>query len=160
MQIGSNKVVSLAYTLRNGQGETMDEADASDPLVYLHGHGSLLPKFEAELDGLKAGDAHAFRLAAADGYGERLDSNVQEIERAHLPPNVEPEVGMAILADFGFGQRPFPIIKVTPSHITIDMNHPLAGEELHFSVEVVEVREASPEEVAHGHVHGPGGHHH
>jgi FKBP-type peptidyl-prolyl cis-trans isomerase SlyD len=160
MQVANDKVVSLAYTLRDAKGEILDSANASDPLHYLHGHNNLLPAFEANLLGAVVGQKVEFKLSAADGYGEYETANLQEIDRAHLPAGQDPEPGMAILADFGGGQRPFPITKVTATHITIDLNHPLAGQELHFSVEVLEIRDAEPVEVAHGHVHVPGMHHH
>ena len=160
MQVANDKVVSLAYTLRDAKGEVLDSANASDPLHYLHGHNNLLPAFEANLSGSVVGQKVEFTLSAADGYGEYETANLQEIDRALLPGGQDPEPGMAILADFGGGQRPFPITKVTSTHITIDLNHPLAGQELHFSVEVLEIRDAEPVEVAHGHVHTPGMHHH
>lgn len=160
MHVANDKVVSLAYTLRNAKGEVLDQADASEPLHYLHGHHNLLPAFEANLLDALVGQKVEFTLSAADGYGEYETANLQEIERSLLPEGQDPEPGMAVLADFGAGQRPFPISKVTATHITIDLNHPLAGQELHFSVEVLEIRDAEPVEIAHGHVHLPGMHHH
>jgi FKBP-type peptidyl-prolyl cis-trans isomerase SlyD len=158
--ISNDMVVALAYTLRNKDGEVLDQGDTDEPLYYLHGHGNLLPSFEENLEGATVGEKRSFIIAARDGYGELVDNNIQEIERKLLPPDEEPEVGMQLAANFGDGYRTFEITKVTPSHVTIDMNHPLAGVDLHFEIEVLSVRAANREEISHGHVHGPGGHHH
>jgi FKBP-type peptidyl-prolyl cis-trans isomerase SlyD len=160
MEIEKDMVVELAYTLKNEAGEVLDEGDAEEPLYYLHGHGNLLPRFEEHLAGLKQGAKSSFVIPARDGYGELVENNQQDIERTLLPSDEEPEVGMQLAANFGDGYRMYEIIKVTTTHVTIDMNHPLAGVDLHFDVEVLSLRKAEPEEVAHGHVHGPGGHHH
>jgi FKBP-type peptidyl-prolyl cis-trans isomerase SlyD len=160
MHIEHGKVVSLAYRLQLADGSVVDEATTDEPLYYLHGFGGLLPRFESELEGRQAGESLAFELSAEDGYGVRMDGMTQEIARSFLPPDPLPEVGMHILADFGTGPRPYPITRVTEASIWIDTNHPLAGQSLHFSVEVIEVRPATEDELAHGHVHGPGGVHH
>lgn len=159
-QIADDVVVSLAYTLRSDSGEVLDQADGSDPLVYLHGHDNLLPAFEANLLGLTVGAKHAFTLSPEDGYGVRDDKDVQEIERKHLPPGMELEVDEELVIDFGMGPRPYRVIKLTAETFTIDRNHPLAGETLHFEIEVVALRAAEAEEIDHGHVHMPGHHHH
>jgi FKBP-type peptidyl-prolyl cis-trans isomerase SlyD len=159
-RIAKNKVVSVAYTLRNAAGETLDEGTAEEPLLYLHGHENLLPAVESQLDGKTVGDKAEFTVSAAEGYGEREPDAFQKIERVHLPKTFTPEAGMEIVADFGEGPRPFTITAVTKDDITIDLNHPLAGVDLHFSFEVLEVRDAHEMELAHGHVHAHGNHHH
>lgn len=160
LTVAKDRVVVVAYTLRDPDGQLIDAADSDEPMPYLHGHDQLLPRFEAALEGLSPGETRAFEIPAVEGYGERDQGAVQHIDRSHLPPSPVPEVGMAVMANFGMGERPYRIIAVEPSRITLDMNHPLAGVDLHFSVEVLAVREATADELAHGHAHGPDGHHH
>lgn len=158
--VAKDLVVKIAYTLRSSDGEVLDSATEDDALYYLHGHGNLLPKFEEHLNGAKPGDDVAFKLSPEEGYGDKLEDPVQRIDREMLQGDFEPEVGMQIVADFGDGPRVFEIQTVTQEYIEIDLNHPLAGEELHFEVKVLAIREAHPTELEHGHAHGDGDHHH
>lgn len=160
MQIGQDSVVSIHYTLTGDSGETLDSSSGSDPLVYLQGHGNLIPGLERELRGKQAGDKIKVRIPPTEAYGEQDASLIQEVPRAAFGPNTNPEVGMQFHADSNHGPRTVTITKVVGDLITVDGNHPLAGQHLNFDVQVVDVRAATQEELSHGHVHGPGGHHH
>ena len=160
MKIAQHKVVSLHYTLRNDGGETLDSSDGGEPLAYLHGTGSLLPGLETALEGHAAGDKLEVRLAAKDAYGERDERLVQAVPRKALATIGKIRVGAQFHANVGGGTRVMTITDVSKDQVTIDGNHPLAGQNLEFAVEVVDVRDATAEELAHGHAHGSGGHHH
>ena len=160
MKIAKDKVVALDYTLRNDGGETIDSSSGGEPLAYIHGNGSILPALEAALEGREPGEKFDLRLAAKDGYGERQAELVQVVQRKSLATIGKIKVGTQFHAQVPGGARVMTITAVDKDDITIDGNHPLAGVDLNFKVEVVEVRDASPDELAHGHVHGSGGHHH
>jgi FKBP-type peptidyl-prolyl cis-trans isomerase SlyD len=160
MQITQNSVVLIHYTLRDDAGATLDSSAGSEPLAYLHGAGNLIAGLERELAGKSAGDTLSVRIAPADAYGEYDKSLVQRIPRRALKgiPNIH--VGMRLHAQSEHGPRAVTVTQVVGDMVTIDGNHPLAGQNLNFEVEVAEVRAATEEELAHGHVHGPGGRHH
>jgi FKBP-type peptidyl-prolyl cis-trans isomerase SlyD len=160
MLIAPEKVVLIHYTLKNDAGETLDSSSGGEPLAYLHGQGNLIPGLEKALEGKQAGDTLNVKVAAAEGYGERDDKLVQQVPRRQFGgANVQP--GMQFHAQTSQGQtRVVTVTSIVGDMVTVDGNHPLAGENLHFEVEVNEVRDASAEELEHGHVHGPGGHHH
>jgi FKBP-type peptidyl-prolyl cis-trans isomerase SlyD len=160
MKIAQHKVVSLHYTLRTDGGETIDSSDGGEPLAYLHGTGSLLPALEAALEGHAAGERLEVKLAAKDGYGERDERLVQTVPRKALATIGKIRVGTQFHANVGGGTRVMTITDVAKDEVTVDGNHPLAGVNLNFAVEVVEVRDATAEELAHGHAHGASGHHH
>ena len=160
MQIADNTVASFHYTLTNDAGEVLDSSRGRDPLSYLHGAGNIVPGLEEAMAGKRAGDAFQVDVAPADGYGEHHAGLVQDVPRAAFQGVDEIEPGMSFQATTPQGVHSVTVTKVTSDTITVDGNHPLAGQTLHFDVEVTEVRAASAEELAHGHVHGPGGHHH
>lgn len=161
MQIAQNSVVAIHYTLTNNAGEVIDTSrDHGEPLVYLQGHGNLIPGLESQLAGKTAGDNLSAVVQPADGYGERVEELIQEVPREAFTGVDELEPGMQFQADTAAGPRLFTITDIQGETVTVDGNHPLAGEVLNFAVEVVSVREASAEEIEHGHVHGEGGHHH
>ncbi len=160
MQISQDSVVSIHYTLTNDAGDVLDSSSGGDPLAYLQGHGNLIPGLERELQGKQAGDKLKVRIAPADAYGELDDSLVQDVPRAAFAGVADIQVGMQFQAESNHGPRTVTITKVAGDTITVDGNHPLAGQHLNFAVEVTEVRAATQEELSHGHVHGPGGHHH
>ena len=160
MQIAQDSVVSMHYTLTSDAGEVIDSSSGGDALVYLQGHGNLIPGLERELEGKQAGDKLKVRIAPADGYGELDESLVQEVPRAAFGGVAEIQVGMQFQAQSNHGPHSVTITKVEGDAITVDGNHPLAGQHLKFEVEIIDVRAASAEELSHGHVHGPGGHHH
>ena len=160
MKVMQDKVVSLHYTLRGDDGNTIDSSVGSEPLAYVHGNGSLLPALEKELEGRGAGDKLEVRLAAKEGYGERDETLVQVLPRKTLATIGKLKVGTQFHAQVPGGARVMTITAVEKDSVTVDGNHPLAGLNLNFEVEVVDVRDATAEELAHGHVHGAGGHHH
>jgi FKBP-type peptidyl-prolyl cis-trans isomerase SlyD len=160
MLIAQDKVVLIHYTLTNAKGEVLDSSSGGDPLAYLHGQGNIIPGLEKALEGRQAGDRLSVAVEAAEGYGERDDRLVQQVPRRQFGgANVQP--GMQFHAQTSQGQaRVVTVTRIVGDMVTVDGNHPLAGEKLHFEVEVTGVRDASTEELEHGHVHGPGGHHH
>jgi FKBP-type peptidyl-prolyl cis-trans isomerase SlyD len=160
MQIAQDSVVSIHYTLKNDAGEVLDSSEGAEPLVYMHGNGNLIPGLEQALMGKSAGEKLAVSIAPDQAYGERDASLVQEVPRSAFRNVQTIEVGMQFQADSNQGPRMVTVVQVTDTTVTVDGNHPLAGEQLHFTVEITEVRAATQEELDHGHVHGPGGHHH
>lgn len=160
MQIAERTVVSIHYTLTNDKGEVLDSSDGREPLVYLHGHGNIIPGLETALVGKAPGDKLKVRVAPADGYGERNEKMVQQVPRRAFQGVKDIEVGMRFQAQGPQGPTTVVITRVAGDMVTVDGNHPLAGEHLNFAVEITDVRDASLEELQHGHVHGPGGHHH
>ena len=161
MQIAENKVVFIHYTLTNQAGEVLDSSHGrGEPLGYLHGHGNIIPGLENALIGKAAGDKLDVTVEPAEGYGDRHDQLVQQVPREAFQGVDELQPGMQFQADTGMGPRLFTITKVDGEEVTVDGNHPLAGETLSFAVEITDVRDASDEELEHGHVHGEGGHEH
>ncbi len=160
MQIADKTVVSIHYNLTNALGETIDSSVGQDPLVYLQGAQNIIPGLENALTGKAVGDALQVTVEPAEGYGEIRDELIQEVDRSAFQGVEDIDVGMQFMAQTPWGEQPVTVVKVEGEQITLDGNHQLAGETLNFDVEVVEVREATAEEVEHGHVHGAGGHHH
>jgi FKBP-type peptidyl-prolyl cis-trans isomerase SlyD len=161
MQIAQDKVVLIHYTLTNDGGKVLDSSSGGDPLAYLHGQGNIIPGLEKALEGKQAGDKLNVRVEPAEGYGVRDDSLVQQVPRRAFGSVSKIEPGMQFHAQSAQGQmRVVTVTHVKGDMVTVDANHPLAGEVLVFDVEVAEVRDATGEELEHGHVHGPGGHHH
>jgi len=161
MLIGSEKVVLIHYTLTDESGQVLDSSSGRDPLAYLHGKGNIIPGLEKALEGKQAGDKLNVAVQPAEGYGERDERLVQDVPREAFENVDEVNPGMQFQAQNEQGQaRIVTVTKVADDLITIDANHPLAGANLNFDVEVTEVREPTAEELEHGHVHGPGGHNH
>jgi FKBP-type peptidyl-prolyl cis-trans isomerase SlyD len=160
MNIAPDAVVSIHYTLTNDAGETLDSSVGGDALAYLHGRGNLIPGLERELGGKQAGDKLNVKIAPADGYGEYDKSLIQRVPRRSLRGIKNVHVGMQLQANTEQGPRTVTVTHVVGDMVTIDGNHPLAGQSLNFDIEITQVRAATEEEIAHGHVHGPGGHHH
>ncbi|MEY3038489.1 MAG: hypothetical protein RL143_1056 [Pseudomonadota bacterium] len=160
MQIADKSVVSIHYTLTNVLGETIDSSVGQEPLVYLQGAQNIIAGLEAALVGKTVGDSLQVTVEPAEGYGEIREELIQEVDRSAFQGVDEIDVGMQFMAQTPWGEQPVTVIKVEGEMVTLDGNHPLAGETLNFDVEVVEVRAATTEEVEHGHVHGAGGHHH
>ncbi|MFM2161521.1 MAG: hypothetical protein RLZZ383_1033 [Pseudomonadota bacterium] len=159
--IGEGSVALFHYTLRGDDGAVIDTSDGRGAMAYLHGHGNIVPGLEAAMVGKVAGDAFDVAVAPADGYGEFDASAVQQVHRSQLPAGFEPQVGMPLQAQGpdGHGFVVF-VHAVEGAYVSLTTNHPLAGQTLHFAIRIEEVREASAEELEHGHVHGAGGHHH
>jgi FKBP-type peptidyl-prolyl cis-trans isomerase SlyD len=160
MSITQDQVVSIHYTLRDDAGEVIDRSAEGEPLSYLHGHGNLIPGLERELTGRKSGDRLQVKIGPAEGYGEYDQQLVQRVPRRALKDIGNVRVGMRLHAQTQEGTRAVTVTQVSGDLVTLDGNHPLAGKHLHFEVEIAAVRPATEEELAHGHVHGAGGHHH
>ena len=160
MQIADKSVVAIDYTLTDDQGEVIDSSEGGEPLWYLHGFENIVPGLERELTGKKVGDQFQVSISPVDGYGERDTELEQEIARDQFEDVDEIEQGMQFHAETDEGYLVFTVIEVGDDMVTVDGNHPLAGMTLNFDVTVREIRSATPEEIEHGHVHGPGGHHH
>lgn len=156
------RVITFHYTLRNSKGELLDSSSGGEPMTYLEGSGQIIPGLENELKTTKSGDKKKVDVKAKDAYGE-VDKELKfDVPRTQFPPGEDIQVGMQFRVG-GHGDEPSPVftvIKTTDTHVSVDGNHPLAGQDLSFDVEVVEVRNATEEEKAHGHAHGRGGHSH
>ncbi len=160
MQIEARKVVTLNYTLTDNDGNVIDQSSDSS-FAYLHGANNIIPGLENALEGKSAGDSLNVSVTPAEGYGERDPAKTQAVPRNMFPEDTDIEVGMQFHAQGPNGETlVVSVAAVEDDTITVDGNHPLAGVQLNFDVEVIGVREASKEELEHGHVHGPGGHHH
>jgi len=157
--IAKDKVVSLNYTLTSPEGEVLDKSD-EHPLEYLHGHHNIIPGLERALENHKVGDKLKVEVKPEDGYGAIDESKKFNIDRAHFGGS-DLKPGMMVELTPNKGQ-PFMarIVDSNDTHVEVDANHPMAGRHLCFDVEVVGIRDGQPEELAHGHVHGPHGHHH
>jgi FKBP-type peptidyl-prolyl cis-trans isomerase SlyD len=160
MQIADRCVAYFHYTLTNDAGDVLDSSDGREPLPYLHGKGNIVVGLEKELAGKQAGDKLTVKVSPEEGYGVRNEELVQKVPRRAFQGVANLEPGMQFQAESNMGPVSVVVTAVTGDMVTVDGNHPLAGETLHFAVEITEVREATVEEVLHGHVHGAGGHHH
>lgn len=161
MKIENGRVVAIDYTLKAEDGSTIDTSEGDEPLHYLHGSGQIVPGLESALAGRDVGEKVAVTVKPEEGYGPRRDDRVLTVPRSSLPEGPDPEVGMQLEA---VGRRGEHVVlwvtEVKDETVTLDGNHPLAGQTLYFDVEVKEVREATSDELKHGHAHGPGDHHH
>lgn len=156
MQVADNMAVSIHYTLTNDEGEVLDSSIGDEALVYLQGEGNIISGLEKAIYGKVVGDKFNVRIAPEDAYGEFIQERVQVIPRTMFDGVDELEIGMQFQADVSEGPGVVTIIDIQGDDITIDGNHPLAGLHLTFNVEVIAVREATAEEMAHGHIHGAG----
>jgi len=152
-------VVTLGYTLRLANGEIADYSEADDPLEYLHGAENIIPGLERSLLGLKVGDKKKVEVPPADGYGEYDNEEVEVVPRTELPKGTPPlQLGMMLLLTDDDGNFAEAYVReIGPKTVTLDFNHPLAGQTLFFDVEILGIREATEEEIEHGHVHGEDG---
>ena len=155
MQIAADRVVLIHYTLKDDQGAVIDSSSGGDPLAYIQGHGNLVAGLEKALEGKQDGDTVAVSVPPAEGYGIHEATLIQRIPKRSLQGSGEIKKGMQFQ-----GMRVFTVTAVMGDMVTLDGNHPLADKTLNFDVEIVSVREATTEELEHGHVHGAGGHHH
>jgi FKBP-type peptidyl-prolyl cis-trans isomerase SlyD len=161
LKIGKNSVVRFEYTLKNDKGEVLDSSQGAEPLAYLHGQGQIVPGLEEAMAGKAAGDKFDVKVAPGEGYGDRDEQAVFQVPRAKLPKGVDPKVGMELGTRTPDGElMRLKIVKIEGDTVTVDANHPLAGENLNFNISIVEVRDATKEELDHGHAHGPEGHEH
>jgi FKBP-type peptidyl-prolyl cis-trans isomerase SlyD len=160
-QIAKDTVVSLHYTLRDDGGRLLDTSTEGPPLEYLHGTGSIVPGLEKALDGKAKGEKLKVVVSPEEGYGARDPRGKQEFPRDDFPEDLEIRPGMQLVVEDEDGAEvPVWVLSVDARRVVLDMNHPLAGERLHFDVEVIDIRPATADELAHGHAHGPDGHGH
>jgi FKBP-type peptidyl-prolyl cis-trans isomerase SlyD len=160
VQISADRVVTIHYTLKDDSGAVLDSSAGGEPLAYIQGHGNLVPGLEKALEGKEEGASVAVVVPPADGYGIHDESLIQRVPKRSLQGVGAVKKGMQFHARTEGGVRLFTVSAVIGDMVTLDGNHPLADRTLHFDVQVVGVREASAEELEHGHVHGAGGHHH
>ena len=159
MIITKDSVVQLHYRVSDASGLIEDSAKG-EPMLYLHGHQNMLPAIEQALEGKSAGDELSLVVEPKDAYGERDDNAIQSIQVKHLKGAKKWAPGMTAIVETEHGPRQVKIVKVGMFKAEVDVNHPLAGKTLTFDLNVVSVRPATAEEIAHGHAHGAGGHHH
>ncbi len=163
MKITSGTVVNFHYRLSNGEQE-LENSHGGDPMAYLHGHNNIIPGLEAEMSGKEVGDAFTVTIQAEQAYGLRRDDAVQRVPIKHLHNSAKLKnklkPGMLVHINTNDGAKQATVVKAGRFNVDVDTNHPLAGIALTFEVKVEAVREATAEEVSHGHAHGVGGHHH
>ncbi|MFT4525643.1 MAG: FKBP-type peptidyl-prolyl cis-trans isomerase SlyD [Bacteroidia bacterium] len=162
MTITENKVVLMHYTLKNDDGDVMDSSVGNDPMAFIQGIGNLIPGLEKQLEGKAAGEKINATVAPEDGYGERTEDQLAKVPLDNFQSEGDEklEVGMQVQVESNQGETVALVTEIEGTEVTLDLNHPLAGETLHFEVEIMDVREATPDELSHGHAHGPGGHDH
>jgi len=160
MQIAQNAVAAFHYTLTDDEGQVIDSSAGREPLTYLHGSGHIVPGLERQMEGRAAGDKFTADVVPEEGYGVRHEELMQEVPRAAFQGVEDIQPGMQFQGNGPQGQVNVTVTKVENDVVFIDANHPLASKTLHFAIEVTDVRGATAEELAHGHVHGAGGHHH
>lgn len=159
--VAADVVVTIEYTLRNSAGEVLDSSSGDEPLSYLHGHDNIVPGLEGALTGKKKGDELTVTVAPEAGYGLRDPAGVRQLEREAFPEDADLSPGVQFLAELEDGSHmAMWVVAVDEQHVHVDMNHPLAGETLHFQVKIVDLRAANPNELQHGHPHGRDGHAH
>jgi len=154
--VQNNAVVTMAYALFDAD---KNEIEANE-FAYLHGHNNIIPGLESALHGLTAGDKKNVTVAPENGYGEFQEELVERVDRSAFPEDQDIEIGMQFQTDTPEGMRIFTVVEINGDEIVLDGNHPMAGQTLIFDVEIKDIRKATEEEMAHGHVHGAHGHHH
>ena len=162
MIIAQNRVVQMHYILTDEEGRTIDSSEGNEPLAYIQGIGNVIPGLEDALEGKAKGDKLKVTIAPEDGYGQRLDEMVQTVAKEGFKSEEGEELvaGMQVQIETNNGPSIAMVTKIEGEDVILDLNHPLAGVTLNFDIEVVDVRASTEEEIEHGHVHGPGGHHH
>jgi FKBP-type peptidyl-prolyl cis-trans isomerase SlyD len=160
MQIARDSVAAFHYTLTDDQNQVIDSSEGRDPLTYLHGGGQIVPGLEKQLEGRSAGDKFSADVSPEEGYGVHHPELMQEVPREAFQGVEDIQPGMQFQGRGPQGEINVTVTRVEDGKVFIDGNHPLAGKTLHFAIEVTDVRPASEEELAHGHVHGAGGHQH
>lgn len=158
MNIVENSVVEMHFELKNGEGKLLDSSEGQEPLLYMHGKNQMLPALEKQLEGKAAGDKLNAVITPEEGYGRRVDEAVMDVDIAEFGEGADEQihVGLQFIAQGDEGDRLATVVARDGDKVTIDLNHPLADEELHFDINVVSVREATEEELSHGHVHAHG----
>jgi FKBP-type peptidyl-prolyl cis-trans isomerase SlyD len=160
MKISTNSVVVFDYTLTDDDKDIIDSSKDGGPLAYLHGEGQIVKGLEKAMEGRKAGDSFSVTVAPEEGYGLPDPEKIAVVTADQIEGGEDLEEGMQLEASNDEGEQIVVVSKIEGNKVTLDGNHPLAGMTLHFDITIREVREATAEEIEHGHVHGPGGHHH
>lgn len=161
MKIARDSVVSIDYTVTDTEGTVLDSSEGQEPMTYIHGRGQIVDGLEHGLEGRIAGESFKVAVPPEQAYGDRDPQRIMRVPVNELPKGMMPQPGMQIFAESPEGETmPLWITEVGDQEVTLDANHPLSGMLLNFAVVVRDVRVASAEELEHGHVHGPGGHHH
>lgn len=158
MEIADRNIASFHYTLTNDGGDVVDSSREREPLAYLHGAGNIVPGLEKALAGREEGDTFKVDVEPAEAYGPRHDEMMQTLPKKAFQGVPEVKPGMQFQANGPQGQILVTVTAVEDDEVQVDGNHPLAGQTLHFDIEVTDVREATEEELTQGHVHGEGGH--
>jgi FKBP-type peptidyl-prolyl cis-trans isomerase SlyD len=157
MKVEKDKVVGFHYTLSSQEGRQLETSREGEPVSYLHGAGNIIPGLEREMAGRAPGDHFSVTVQPEDGYGPRNAANIQRIPLKRLGNIPKPKPGEVLGLQTNQGPVQVTVIKVGKFNIDVDANHPMAGQVLNFEVEITSIRDASEEELNHGHVHGPGG---
>ncbi|AYF45406.1 MULTISPECIES: FKBP-type peptidyl-prolyl cis-trans isomerase [Halobacteriovorax] len=151
------KVIGFNYTLTNSNNEVLDTSSEHGPLLFLEGVGQIIPGLEEKVIGMAVGEKAKIDVAAADAYGNKNDELIIKVQKSQFPADAQLNIGDVFQVNQDQGLPPFTIVELQGEEVTLDGNHPLAGQDLTFDIEITEVREATDEEVAHGHAHGVGG---
>ena len=159
MKVQNNTVVTFDYTLKDFEGNLLDSSSNGDSFAYLHGHGQIIPGLESAMNGRQKGDQFEVVVQPQDAYGNYDEELVAAIPKEQFGPGIEIEPGMQFNAERDGKHYLLTVVEVRDNHIIVDGNHPLAGMVLYFNIEVKDVREATEEEIQHGHVYGVGHHH-
>lgn len=160
MEITTNKVVTIDYTLKDEQGEVIESSGDGQSLAYIHGVGALIPGLEEALEGREEGETVEVSVPPEKAYGQRREDMIQTVPKDRFETERDLDVGMQFQARSEQGTQVVTITGIEDEEVTVDANHPLAGQTLNFEVDIQDVRDATEEELEHGHVHGPGGHQH
>ena len=160
MEIQDGMVVGVHYTLKYDKGDLLDTSAGQDPMIFLYGFGNIISGLEKAIAGKSVGDKLDVTIEPKEGYGIRDEGLKQEIDRGDFEGIDDIQVGMRFQAETENGNIPIRVVAIEGCKVTVDGNHELAGERLHFSVSIESIREAEQEEITHGHAHGTGGHHH
>jgi len=159
MKIEKKKAVSFSFTLKDEEGTILEQSDQQDPMVYLHGYNGIVPGLENALEGKQVGDSFSITLDALDAYGPRNPSLLGRISAKHIHQKGKLKPGMMVQVQTKEGVRSMTIVKAGKFMVDVDGNHPFAGKTLSFDVEVTDIREATGDEISHGHIHGEHCHH-
>lgn len=160
MQVSKDAVVYFHYTLKNDEEQIIESSAGSEATAFLQGHGGMIRGVQLAIEGKQAGDKLNITVEPQDGYGERISDSIQRVPVKHLMGAKKWRPGMIATVQTEKGQRQVSVVKVGKFMVKVDTNHPLAGQRLHFDIEIIDVRKATQEEISHGHAHGAGGHQH
>jgi FKBP-type peptidyl-prolyl cis-trans isomerase SlyD len=160
LTIEADRVVTFHYALRDADGESIESSEGKEPVIYMHGHANIVPGLEEQMAGKQGGDKFSATVAPENAYGLRDPEAIQRVPIKHLATRGKIVPGQMVAVNTRQGARHARVVKVGHFNVDLDLNHPLAGRTLVFDIEILDVRPATEEELAHGHAHGPGGHGH